>query len=184
MIDICCFTKCISDFWVSGEGWFQFQICFKKAQLHFTTCIWQSKIYKSTTYWGKENRTGIATCCCWFGWCYSFIVKGLYSCLFPLNLIQSSVNINTFSSNQDGYRDILKMADNFSSFNQRLRYAHLRPSLPVKSDPRAWWKYAYKVVTQEMKKSRYSVHSSPISYSYMDRGGNGLRSMSNIEESS
>jgi hypothetical protein len=76
------------------------------------------------------------------------------------------------------------MADNFSSFNQRLRYAHLRPSLPVKSDPRAWWKYAYKVVTQEMKKSRYSVHSSPISYSYMDRGGNGLRSMSNIEESS
>lgn len=61
----------------------------------------------------------------------------------------------TFSSNQDGYRDILKMADNFSSFNQRLRYAHLRPSLPVKSDPRAWWKYAYKVVTHEIKKSRY-----------------------------
>nr|CAB3500118.1 unnamed protein product [Digitaria exilis] len=58
---------------------------------------------------------------------------------------------------QDGYRDILKMADNFSSFNQRLRYAHLGPSLPVKSDPRAWWKYAYKVVTQEIKKSSGSL---------------------------
>jgi vacuolar protein sorting-associated protein 13A/C len=49
------------------------------------------------------------------------------------------------------------MADNFSSFNQRLRYAHLRPSLPVKSDPRAWWKYSYKVVTQEIKKSSWSL---------------------------
>ncbi|KAK3153327.1 hypothetical protein QOZ80_2BG0170820 [Eleusine coracana subsp. coracana] len=63
----------------------------------------------------------------------------------------------TLSLSKDGYRDILKMADNFSSFNQRLRYAHLRPSLPVKSDPRAWWKYAYKVVTQEMKKASGSL---------------------------
>lgn len=47
------------------------------------------------------------------------------------------------------------MADNFSSFNQRLRYAHYRPSLPVKSDPKSWWKYAYKVLTHEMKKARY-----------------------------
>ncbi|KAF8689392.1 hypothetical protein HU200_041935 [Digitaria exilis] len=64
----------------------------------------------------------------------------------------------TLSLSKDGYRDILKMADNFSSFNQRLRYAHLRPSLPVKSDPRAWWKYAYRVVTQEIKKSRMLAH--------------------------
>lgn len=63
----------------------------------------------------------------------------------------------TLSLSKDGYRDILKMADNFSSFNQRLRYAHLRPSLPVKSDPRAWWKYACKVVTQEIKKSSGSL---------------------------
>ncbi|KAL6906369.1 hypothetical protein ACP4OV_003970 [Aristida adscensionis] len=63
----------------------------------------------------------------------------------------------TLSLSKDGYRDILKMADNFSSFNQRLRYAHLRPSLPVKLDPRAWWKYAYKVVTQEMKKASGSL---------------------------
>ncbi|RLN19158.1 hypothetical protein C2845_PM02G19660 [Panicum miliaceum] len=63
----------------------------------------------------------------------------------------------TLSLSKDGYRDILKMADNFSSFNQRLRYAHLRPSSPVKSDPRAWWKYSYKVVTQEIKKSSWSL---------------------------
>jgi hypothetical protein len=61
------------------------------------------------------------------------------------------------------------MADNFSTFNQRLRYAHLRPSLPVKSDPRAWWKYAYKVVTQEMKKARYVyLHILLTSNSYID----------------
>ncbi|XP_073352999.1 uncharacterized protein [Aegilops tauschii subsp. strangulata] len=63
----------------------------------------------------------------------------------------------TLSLSKDGYRDILKMADNFSSFNQRLRYAHYRPSLPVKSDPKAWWKYAYKVVTHEMKKASGSL---------------------------
>uniref|UniRef100_A0A0E0MAV7 PH domain-containing protein n=1 Tax=Oryza punctata TaxID=4537 RepID=A0A0E0MAV7_ORYPU len=59
----------------------------------------------------------------------------------------------TLSLSKDGYRDVLKMADNFSSFNQRLKYAHYRPSLPVKSDPRSWWKYAYKVVVHEMKKA-------------------------------
>lgn len=80
------------------------------------------------------------------------------------------VNSTPFSSNQDGYRDILKMADNFSSFNQWLRYAHYRPSLPVKSDPRSWWKYAYKVGTHEMKKARYvdSIHLSLASTLYMD----------------
>jgi hypothetical protein len=78
----------------------------------------------------------------------------LYSCLLS-QFCQALWKVIPFPSNQDGYRDMLKMADNFSTFNQRLRYAHLRPSLPVKSDPRAWWKYAYKVVTQEMKKARY-----------------------------
>jgi hypothetical protein len=89
--------------------------------------------------------------------------------IFPLIILfkgPSSIKSSTFY--QDGYRDILKMADNFSSFNQRLRYAHLRPSLPVKSDPHAWWKYAYKVVTQEMNKARYAIllHSSLTSTVY------------------
>lgn len=55
---------------------------------------------------------------------------------------------------QDCYRDVLKLADNFDAFNKRLKYAHYRPQLPVKSDPRSWWKYAYKVVTDEMKAAR------------------------------
>ena len=92
--NICCFIKCISDFWFPGAG--RFWICFKKAHLHFTTCIWQSKIYKNTTYWGKENRTGIAKCCCWFGRCYSFIIEGLYSSLLSSSFIQITVNSSTF----------------------------------------------------------------------------------------
>ncbi|XP_042394059.1 uncharacterized protein LOC121984930 isoform X2 [Zingiber officinale] len=59
----------------------------------------------------------------------------------------------TLSLSKDGYRDIVKMADNFASFNQRLRYAHYRPSVSIKSNPATWWKYAYKVVTDETKKA-------------------------------
>lgn len=56
---------------------------------------------------------------------------------------------------QDGYRDMLKLADNFAAFNQRLKYAHYRPTVSVKSDPRSWWKYACNVVTDQIKKARY-----------------------------
>ena len=56
---------------------------------------------------------------------------------------------------QDGYRDILKLADNFTAFKQRLKYAHYRPLVSLKSDPRSWWKYAYKAVSDQMKKARY-----------------------------
>ena len=55
---------------------------------------------------------------------------------------------------QSGYRDLLKLADNFAAFNQRLKYAHYRPSVAVKSDPRPWWKYAYKAVSDQLKKAR------------------------------
>lgn len=56
---------------------------------------------------------------------------------------------------QDGYRDIMKLADNFAAFNQRLKYAHFRPLVPVKADSRSWWKYAYRAVSDQMKKARY-----------------------------
>lgn len=56
---------------------------------------------------------------------------------------------------QNGYRDLLKLAENFAAFNQRLNYAHLRPHVPVKSDPRSWWKYAYQVLSVQIKKARY-----------------------------
>jgi hypothetical protein len=63
------------------------------------------------------------------------------------------------------------MDDNFSSFNQRLKYAHYRPSLPVKSDPRYWRKYAYKVVVHETKKARcvFSAYLSLASTWCTDR---------------
>ncbi|XP_062073801.1 uncharacterized protein LOC133778015 isoform X2 [Humulus lupulus] len=53
---------------------------------------------------------------------------------------------------KDGYKDMLKLADNFSAFNQRLKYAHFRPHVSVKSDPRSWWKYAYRAVSDQVKK--------------------------------
>lgn len=50
---------------------------------------------------------------------------------------------------------MLKLADNFAAFNQRLKYAHYRPLVPLKSDPRAWWKYAYRAVSDQLKKGGY-----------------------------
>jgi len=63
--------------------------------------------------------------------------------------------IFAFLSLQDGYRDMMKLADNFATFNQRLKYAHFRPLVPVNSDSRSWWKYAYRAVSDQMKKARY-----------------------------
>lgn len=63
--------------------------------------------------------------------------------------------IYAFLSLQDGYRDMMKLADNFAAFNQRLKYAHFRPLVPVKADSRSWLKYAYKAVSDQMKKARY-----------------------------
>ncbi|MED6185793.1 hypothetical protein PIB30_060531 [Stylosanthes scabra] len=54
---------------------------------------------------------------------------------------------------QDGYKDIMKLADNFAAFNQRLKYAHFRPLVPVKVDPKSWWKYACRAVSDQMKKA-------------------------------
>ncbi|XP_050890153.1 uncharacterized protein LOC127095518 [Lathyrus oleraceus] len=59
----------------------------------------------------------------------------------------------TISLSKDGYRDMMKLADNFATFNQRLKYAHFRPLVPVKADSRSWWKYAYRAVSDQMKKA-------------------------------
>lgn len=68
-------------------------------------------------------------------------------------LQKAAVNLDdvTLCLHKDGYRDILKLADNFAAFNQRLKYAHFRPHVSVKSDPRAWWKYAYRAVSDQVK---------------------------------
>ncbi|KAM5573225.1 hypothetical protein ABKV19_012985 [Rosa sericea] len=70
-------------------------------------------------------------------------------------LHKAAVNLDdvTICLPKDGYRDVLKLADNFAAFNQRLKYAHYRPHVSVKSDPRSWWKFAYRVVSDQMKKA-------------------------------
>ncbi|KAK9266873.1 hypothetical protein L1049_027132 [Liquidambar formosana] len=69
-------------------------------------------------------------------------------------LQKAAVNLDdvTLCLSKDGYRDILKLADNFAAFNQRLKYAHYRPLVSVKSSPRSWWKYAYRAISDQMKK--------------------------------
>ncbi|KAL8053513.1 hypothetical protein ABFS82_05G077000 [Erythranthe guttata] len=54
---------------------------------------------------------------------------------------------------KNGYRDLLKLADNFTAFNQRLKYAHYRPRVSVKTDPKSWWKYAGRAISDQMKKA-------------------------------
>ncbi|KAK1438468.1 hypothetical protein QVD17_04277 [Tagetes erecta] len=71
----------------------------------------------------------------------------------PLQKAVVSLDDVTICLSKSGYRDLLKLADNFSSFNQRLKYAHFRPLVSVRSDPRSWWKYAYRVVSDQMKKA-------------------------------
>ncbi|XP_057487524.1 uncharacterized protein LOC130773593 isoform X2 [Actinidia eriantha] len=68
---------------------------------------------------------------------------------------KAAVNLDdvTLCLSKNGYRNLLKLADNFAGFNRRLKYAHFRPSVSVKSDPRSWWKYAYKAVSDELKKA-------------------------------
>ncbi|XP_052211647.1 uncharacterized protein LOC127814276 isoform X2 [Diospyros lotus] len=68
---------------------------------------------------------------------------------------KAAVNLDdvTLCLSKNGYKDLLKLADNFAAFNQRLKYAHFRPRVSVKSDPRSWWKYAYKAVLDQMKKA-------------------------------
>ncbi|KAL9231233.1 hypothetical protein vseg_006486 [Gypsophila vaccaria] len=71
----------------------------------------------------------------------------------PLQKAVVNLDDVTISLSKNGYRDMLKLADNFAAFNQRLKYAHYRPRVSVKSDPQAWWKYAYKAVADQMKKA-------------------------------
>ncbi|PIN17888.1 hypothetical protein CDL12_09445 [Handroanthus impetiginosus] len=68
-------------------------------------------------------------------------------------LQQAAVDLDdvTLCLSKNGYRDLLKLADNFTAFNQRLKYAHYRPRVSVKTDPRSWWKYACRAVSDQMK---------------------------------
>uniref|UniRef100_A0A2C9U4Y6 Integrase catalytic domain-containing protein n=1 Tax=Manihot esculenta TaxID=3983 RepID=A0A2C9U4Y6_MANES len=71
----------------------------------------------------------------------------------PLQKAEVNLDDVTLCLSKDGYRDILKLADNFAAFNQRLKYAHYRPLVPVKYNTRLWWNYAYRVVSDQLKKA-------------------------------
>lgn len=71
----------------------------------------------------------------------------------PLQNAVVNLDDVTLCLSKDGYRDILKLADNFAAFNQRLKNAHYRPLVSVKSSPSSWWKYAYRAISDQMKKA-------------------------------
>ncbi|XP_020216899.1 vacuolar protein sorting-associated protein 13A [Cajanus cajan] len=73
----------------------------------------------------------------------------------PLQNAVVNLDDVTISLSKDGYSDIMKLADNFAAFNQRLKYAHYRPLVPVKTDSRSWWKYAYRAVSDQIKKASF-----------------------------
>ncbi|XP_075505709.1 uncharacterized protein LOC142542773 isoform X1 [Primulina tabacum] len=70
----------------------------------------------------------------------------------PLQRVTVNLDDVTLCLSKNGYGDLLKLADNFTAFNQRLKYAHYRPVLSVKADPKSWWKYVFKVVSDQEKK--------------------------------
>ncbi|XP_073134921.1 uncharacterized protein [Henckelia pumila] len=70
----------------------------------------------------------------------------------PVQRVTVNLDDVTLCLSKDGYGDLLKLADNFTAFNQRLKYAHYRPLLSVKADPKSWWKYVFRVVSDEEKK--------------------------------
>uniref|UniRef100_A0A1J3IIE4 Putative vacuolar protein sorting-associated protein 13A n=1 Tax=Noccaea caerulescens TaxID=107243 RepID=A0A1J3IIE4_NOCCA len=69
----------------------------------------------------------------------------------PLQKAYVNLDDVTLCLSKGGYRDVMKLADNFAAFNQRLKYAHYRPSVSVKIDARSWWKYAFRVVSEQVK---------------------------------
>ncbi|KAI5072395.1 hypothetical protein GOP47_0012501 [Adiantum capillus-veneris] len=58
----------------------------------------------------------------------------------------------TLSCSQAQYRDVLKLGENFSTLNKRIKYSQYRPSSTVKENPQAWWKYAYTVIAEQLRK--------------------------------
>lgn len=61
----------------------------------------------------------------------------------------------TLQSNQ--YRDLLNLLSFLRDWDVSLRYVKYRPNEDVKSNPKAWWLFAFKAVRQELRK-RSGVH--------------------------
>jgi vacuolar protein sorting-associated protein 13A/C len=61
----------------------------------------------------------------------------------------------TLQSNQ--YRDLLNLLSFLRDWNVSLRYVRFRPDVDVKTDPKAWWLFAFRAVRKELRK-RSGVH--------------------------
>ncbi|KAH9321017.1 hypothetical protein KI387_015656, partial [Taxus chinensis] len=70
-------------------------------------------------------------------------------------LQKATVNLDdvTLCLCQAEYRDMLKLAENISAFNHRLKYAHYRPLVGVHTDAKSWWQYACKIIVEQQKKA-------------------------------
>lgn len=63
--------------------------------------------------------------------------------------------IITLQSNQ--YRDLVFLLSFLRDWDTSLKFVKYRPEVDVKSNPRAWWLFAFKAVRQELRK-RSGVH--------------------------
>ncbi|XP_057872719.2 uncharacterized protein LOC131078906 isoform X2 [Cryptomeria japonica] len=70
-------------------------------------------------------------------------------------LQKAIVNLDdvTLCLSQAEYRDMLKLAENISAFNRRLKYAHYRPLVGVHANAKSWWQYACKVLVEQQKRA-------------------------------
>lgn len=59
----------------------------------------------------------------------------------------------TISLTEKQYRDALKLAENISTFNKHVQYAHYRPTRSVLEDKKGWWHYVYTAVSEDRKKA-------------------------------
>ncbi|KAH7316123.1 hypothetical protein KP509_21G079300 [Ceratopteris richardii] len=59
----------------------------------------------------------------------------------------------TLSCSQAQYSDVLKMGENFSTLKKRMQYSQYRPSDSVMDNPKSWWYYTYKVISEQHKKA-------------------------------
>lgn len=56
----------------------------------------------------------------------------------------------TLQSNQ--YRDLLNLLSFLRDWDVSLRYIRFRPEVDVKSDPKAWWLFAFRAVRKELRR--------------------------------
>ena len=59
-----------------------------------------------------------------------------------------------FVFDNEQYRDIILVAEEFRKYQQIMEYVRLRPKVPVEKDPKAWFKYAGDVILKQVRDNR------------------------------